>query len=68
MATNIPPQPPRILRLCSVKAATGFGRAWIYQLMHEGKFPKSRRIGKRAVGWDSREVEQWVNERLERGV
>ncbi|WP_425285595.1 helix-turn-helix transcriptional regulator [Azotobacter beijerinckii] len=33
--------------------------------MAEGQFPKARRIGKRAVAWDSREVEQWVADRLE---
>lgn len=59
------PQPRRIMRLPQVRAATGFGRAWIYALMGEGKFPKARRIGTRAVGWDSQEVEQWVTDRLE---
>ncbi|MCF4993593.1 AlpA family phage regulatory protein, partial [Pseudomonas gessardii] len=58
-------QPRRIMRLPEVKASTGFGRAWIYQLMSEGKFPKARRIGARAVGWPSDEIEQWVNDRME---
>jgi len=53
------------MRLPEVKSLTGFGRAWIYMLMQQGKFPKSRRIGTRAVGWDSQEVEQWVVQRLE---
>ena len=57
--------PRRIMRLPEVKSLTGFGRAWIYILMQQGKFPKSRRIGTRAVGWDSQEVEQWVVQRLE---
>lgn len=57
--------PRRIMRLPEVKPLTGFGRAWIYMLMQQGKFPKSRRIGTRAVGWDSQEVEQWVVQRLE---
>lgn len=55
----------RIMRLPEVKTKTGFGRAWIYQLMSEGKFPKARRIGARAVGWPSDEIEQWVNDRME---
>ncbi len=55
----------RIYRLQQVMDATGFGRAWIYMLMNEGKFPKARKIGARAVGWDSLEVEQWVADRLE---
>lgn len=59
-------QPRHIMRLPQVMAATGFGRAWIYQLMAEGKFPKARRIGARAVGWCSQEVEAWVSDRLGR--
>jgi len=46
-------------------ASTGFGRAWIYQLMADGNFPKAIRIGKRAVGWDGDLVDQWVADRLE---
>ena len=33
-------------------------------LMKEGKFPKALRLGVRAVGWDSAEVEQWIADRL----
>jgi prophage regulatory protein len=51
--------------LQKVMGATGFGRAWIYALMAKGEFPKARRIGARAVGWDSLEVEQWIADRLE---
>lgn len=65
MPATIAPQPRRIMRLQQVQAATGFGRAWIYELMSEGKFPKAHKIGARAVGWDSQEVEQWVADRLE---
>lgn len=55
----------RIYRLRHVMEATGFGRAWIYQLMADGKFPKAIRIGKRAVGWDGALVDQWVADRPE---
>lgn len=57
-------KPRRIMRLPEVKAASGFGRTHIYELMKEGRFPKARRIGVRAVGWDSSEIEQWVTDRL----
>ncbi len=65
MPSTVAPQPRRIMRLPQVQAATGFGRAWIYELMSEGKFPKAHKIGARAVGWDSQEVERWVADRLE---
>ena len=34
------------------------------RLMKEGKFPKALRLGVRAVGWDSVEIEQWIADRL----
>lgn len=55
--------PRRILRRAEVEAKTGFKRAHIYRLMHQGKFPKAMRLGVRAVGWDSAEVEQWIADR-----
>ncbi|MCP1108503.1 AlpA family transcriptional regulator [Serratia nevei] len=53
----------RILRRPDVEAKTGFKRAHIYNLMKEGKFPKPIRLGIRAVGWDSLEIDQWIAER-----
>ena len=50
----------RIMRLADVEQATGFKRSHIYNLMSEGRFPKARRIGCRAVGWDSTEIQQWI--------
>lgn len=53
-----------IMRLPEVVAATGYKRSSIYNFMEEGSFPKSYAIGKRAVGWDSVEVEKWVKSKL----
>lgn len=55
----------RILRRPEVERKTGFKRAHIYNLIKEGKFPKPLRLGVRAVGWDSVEIEQWIAARLE---
>ncbi|EJM00332.1 putative transcriptional regulator [Pseudomonas sp. GM102] len=57
-----------IMRRDEVERKTGFKRAHIYNLMKEGKFPRAKRIGLRAVGWDSLEIEQWVTERLAQQV
>ncbi|TNF83460.1 AlpA family phage regulatory protein [Pseudomonas sp. ICMP22404] len=59
-----PPLERHIMRRDEVERKTGFKRAHIYNLMKEGKFPQAKRIGLRAVGWDSLEIEQWVVERL----
>ncbi len=58
-----PPVERRILRRREVEAKTGFRRAHIYNLMKAGKFPKAMRLGIRAVGWDSVEIEQWIADR-----
>lgn len=58
----------RVMRLPEVINATGYKRSAIYQLMREGKFPKSKSLGARAVGWCSKDVQTWVDARLDAGV
>ncbi len=60
-----PDAPRHVMRLPDVKVATGFCRAHIYNLMKKGLFPKARKIGTRAVGWDSEEVHAWVAAKLD---
>jgi len=54
----------RIVRLDEVETKSGFKRAHIYSLMRKGLFPKALRLGVRAVGWDSIEIDQWIADRL----
>lgn len=54
----------RVMRLPEVIKATGYKRSAIYQLMQEGKFPKSKSLGARAVGWASDEIKAWIDARL----
>lgn len=54
----------RILRRAEVEQKTGFKRAHLYTLMREGRFPQALRLGIRAVGWDSIEIDAWIAERL----
>jgi prophage regulatory protein len=53
----------RLLRRAEVEQKTGLKHAHIYGLMKDGKFPKTLRVGVRAVRWDSVEVDQWIAER-----
>ena len=53
----------RILRLPEVKSKTGLGRSTIYVLMANGEFPRSIRIGARAVGWLESDIDQWIETR-----
>lgn len=54
----------RILRRAEVERKTGFKRAHIYSLIAQGKFPKPIKLGIRAVGWDSLEIERWLIDRI----
>ena len=60
----LPPNARRILRLEEVEAKSGFKRAHIYNLMKKRQFPQALRLGVRAVGWDSIEIDQWIDERV----
>jgi prophage regulatory protein len=60
--------PTRILRLKEVIATIGLGRAAIYQMQREGKFPKPVKIGVRAVGWIAEDVLAWMARRANRQI
>ena len=64
----LPPGERRILRLDEVEAKSGLKRAHIYSLMKKGEFPQALRLGVRAVGWNSTEVDLWISERLKNRV
>ena len=55
----------RIMRLKETEQMCGFRRSHIYALMKKGKFPQRKQIGRRAVGWGSIEIEQWVADQLD---
>jgi prophage regulatory protein len=57
------PRPKRILRLPDVIQMSGLSRATIRRLEKLGLFPKSVKIGLRAIGWIESEVENWIAER-----
>ena len=58
----------RILRRPEVEQKVGLRRGQIYSLMRQDKFPKAIRLGVRAVGWDSVEIDQWILDRLKTRV
>jgi prophage regulatory protein len=53
--------PRRVMRLKEVMHVSGLGRSSIYSYIAAGKFPKSRSLGGGIVGWDSIEVQRWVD-------
>lgn len=52
------------IRMPETKRRTGLGRAWIYRLISEGRFPKPAKLGDRSVGFVESEVDEWIAERI----
>lgn len=54
-------QPRRILRIKQVLDMTGLRRTALYEKMHANEFPKSVKLGARAVGWREGDVLSWID-------
>ena len=51
----------RLLRLPAVKQITGLSRSTIYA---DPSFPRSVKIGERAVAWVEDEINDWIGARI----
>ena len=63
--SRIPPEPQlprRVLREREVRALTGLSRSDRWRKIKEGRFPKPLVLGRQARGWDSVEIEQWMED------
>ncbi|WP_436130558.1 helix-turn-helix transcriptional regulator [Acidovorax sp. LjRoot38] len=54
----------RLLRIGEVESVTSCKKSTIYQMMREGRFPKSLRLSSRFVVWPETAVLQWVQDRI----
>ena len=54
-----------ILRLPTVKTRTGLSRSTIYLRISRGEFPDSISLGGRAVGWVEKDINDWLDQRIE---
>ena len=50
---------PKILRRKDIENQFGLSRSTIYAMMANGKFPKPVKLGHRAVGWRSDDLQTW---------
>lgn len=56
----------KLIRIKVVMDRTGLGRSTIYKHMGLGQFPKSIKLGTRAVAWVESEIEAWIQHNIER--
>ncbi|TDB29742.1 AlpA family phage regulatory protein [Stenotrophomonas sp. ATCM1_4] len=57
-------EPERLLTIHSVCDQAGVRTSYIYERMKEGKFPKSIRVGRRAM-WLQSEIQSWIRQQVE---
>jgi len=56
---------PRLERIAKVTARVGLGKSEIYRRAALGAFPRPVKLGgARASAWDSREIDQWIADRI----
>ena len=57
-------QAQTILRLPAVRARVGLQTTAIYERIRNGTFPPPIKLGSRASGWLTSEVDRWLEERV----
>lgn len=55
----------RLIRLSEVMNKTGFGKAWIYRLIRQNRFPQPVKIGIRAIAFIESEIDEWIQLTIE---
>lgn len=55
----------RLIRLSEVMNKTGFGKAWIYRLISQNRFPQPVKIGIRAIAFIESEIGEWIQLTIE---
>lgn len=56
--------PETILRFPQVTARVGLPRSSIYEKMEKNEFPKPIKLGPKAIGWVSSEIEAWIKKQI----
>jgi prophage regulatory protein len=54
----------RLLRLPQVAHQTGLSRSTIYALIQRNHFPRQIKLTTRAVGWESGEIDRWIQDHI----
>ena len=54
----------KILRIPAVIDRTGLSSSTIYQKISDRQFPRQIKLGPRAVGWVEKEIDDWIERRI----
>lgn len=58
----------RFYRFPELEQRVGLSRTTIWRLERAGQFPARRKLSSNTVGWDQREVEEWMESRVRAGT
>ncbi len=56
----------RLLRWPELKERIPISHSRVYHMMNEGTFPRTISLGERSVAWLESEIDEWLQERIER--
>lgn len=56
-----------LLRIDQVSALVQYGRSSIWAMVKRGDFPSPVRLSRRCTRWDSRAVNQWIQQQFAGG-
>ena len=65
--TTTEPHEQRLIDLSEVTNMCGIGKSLVYQLMRQNQFPKQRQISSNTVRWVHSEVDEWIQEHIDKG-
>lgn len=54
-----------LIRMSETMRRTGYGKAWLYKLISQDRFPKPIKIESRSIAFVESEVDDWINQRIE---
>jgi prophage regulatory protein len=55
----------KLIRLPEVMDRVGLSRSTIYMYIQQGRFSKNIKLGTRTVAWNSEEIDDWIQEKID---
>ncbi len=58
---------PRLFRMKGLTTYCALSRAFIYEKIKEGTFPKGRKVSIGITAWEKSDIDAWLDKRMGRG-
>ena len=57
----------KIMRPAETINTLSISKSTLWRWIGEGNFPRPIKLGNKAVGWDQETIQEWINDKAERG-